>query len=229
MLDETSAQLPANGNRRLPTGLTARRPLIDKLEHPPSPESRNPILRKVVRQIAHMTNLVGQVMPRSTSNVNQLQLRFDKVAVSTVLRDLEFELDPIAAAYGIRMEWQFFCPEAQIWADGGAIRHLILILIDNALKFTDGGGTVSVAVRMQGSYCLLEIGDTGCGIDAADLPHLFDRFYGSNSARPTGRGPGLGLPIARAIVHTHHGTIDVASELGAGTLFRVKLPTVPCE
>jgi signal transduction histidine kinase len=96
-------------------------------------------------------------------------------------------------------------------------------LIENALRHTPEGSTVTLAARARGRRLVLEVSDQGDGIADDALPYIFDRFYRARTAEGT-RGSGLGLAIVKAIAETHGGTVDVESELGVGTTFRVELP-----
>jgi signal transduction histidine kinase len=105
------------------------------------------------------------------------------------------------------------------------LRQLLLILLDNALKYTDPGGQVNVSLSRVDGRARLIVQDTGIGIPPQDVQHIFDRFYRVDRAREhESGGTGLGLAIARWIVQAHHGTIKVESELGKGTKFQVELP-----
>ncbi len=102
--------------------------------------------------------------------------------------------------------------------------HLALeAVLDNALRYTPPGGTIHLDVARQDADVAFTVRDTGIGIAADDLPHIFERFWRADKAR-TGRGFGLGLPIARKIVENHHGRIEVQSAPGAGSTFRLVLP-----
>jgi signal transduction histidine kinase len=104
---------------------------------------------------------------------------------------------------------------------------LFVILVDNAVKYTPIGGAVSVAMTVDGRRAAIEVRDTGVGIAAADVPHIFERFYrvATDRSRRTG-GVGLGLAIARWIAACHGGEIAVESQPNAGSVFRVQLPIV---
>jgi signal transduction histidine kinase len=98
-------------------------------------------------------------------------------------------------------------------------------VVSNALKFTHPGGSVSVRLAREDDTASIEVADTGIGIAREELDQLFGRFFRASSARDEHiPGTGLGLYISRAIVEAHGGSIDVASERGAGTMFRIELP-----
>ncbi len=98
-------------------------------------------------------------------------------------------------------------------------------LLDNAIRFTPDGGTITVTTEQRSDELLIEIRDTGCGIADEDLPHIFYRFYRTDDAH-TSSGFGLGLPIAKQIIELHGGTLSVISQVGSGSVFRISLPTV---
>ena len=109
------------------------------------------------------------------------------------------------------------------------IGQVVANLLGNAIKFTPRGGSVRVEVRGEGDGgASIVVSDTGIGIDPAELPRIFDRFFrGSRASEARGSGSGLGLAIVRSIVEMHAGTVSVESRLGAGTTFRVALPAQP--
>ncbi len=96
-------------------------------------------------------------------------------------------------------------------------------LVENAVQYTPEGGTVTIATRATDDRVIVEVRDTGYGIEAKDLPHIFDRLYRGDVHRPTG-GQGLGLSIAKKIIDGHNGSIEVESTPGVGSIFRVQLP-----
>lgn len=113
-----------------------------------------------------------------------------------------------------------------IKADKGMMKQLMRILVDNAIKYTPAGGTITLGVASDGDACTMTVTDTGAGISAQELPRIFDRFYRSDKARKAqSSGHGLGLSIARIIVVAHGGKLSVRSKEGVGTTFTVTLPT----
>lgn len=113
----------------------------------------------------------------------------------------------------------------EVVGDADRLKQLIIILLDNAVKYTPPGGSISVALQRAGGAAEVVIRDTGVGIGPDDLPRVFDRFYRADTGRARDPGgTGLGLSIANWIVEQHNGMIAIDSELGAGTAVRVRLP-----
>lgn len=139
--------------------------------------------------------------------VYQAVLPFESLAFE---RNLRYELD---IAPGL------FCRRS----DPDRLRQVAAILLDNAFKYVDEGGTVAVRLAQEGKRAVLEVSNTGPGIAPADLPRVFERFYRCDRARPDDGSYGLGLFIARTIVEEHRGQLTAASEPGVRTVFRVEL------
>ena len=137
-------------------------------------------------------------------------------------------LSDVAVERGIALESVVPGEPVDLRFDRERIVQLMTNLIGNALKFTPRGGAVSVRVDNRPDDVLIEVRDTGHGIAADELPHIFDRFYrGTNTGEARASGSGLGLAIVRSIVEMHGGQIDLASELGVGTQVRITLPRSP--
>jgi signal transduction histidine kinase len=116
--------------------------------------------------------------------------------------------------------------------DRNRVRQMLLNLVTNAVKYTPEGGEVSLGLSDQGDSVTLTVGDTGIGIAAGDLQHIFDRFWRADPARSrVGESPGtgLGLAITKWVAEAHGGTIAVQSRPGRGTLFTVTLPRLPAD
>lgn len=125
---------------------------------------------------------------------------------------------------GIQIAIENLEPEV-VLADPGQIRQVLLILLDNAIKYTPSGGKVRISVTRQGTRAAVSISDTGIGIEPEVRPHIFDRFFRGDQARERDEhGSGLGLAIAKWIVDAHQGEISVYSQPGKGSTFTVLLP-----
>lgn len=111
-----------------------------------------------------------------------------------------------------------------VFADRARLRQVLTNLLDNALAHTPPPGRVWIGARVLAGSAEVAVHDQGCGIDAADLPHVFERFYRGDKARTRSVGAGLGLAIARRLVEAQDGALRVESEPGVGTTFRFTLP-----
>ena len=109
-----------------------------------------------------------------------------------------------------------------ILGDADQIVQLLFILVDNALKYTDRNGSINITCKVDGNCVVLEITDTGIGIDNKDIEKIYDRFYRNETARQKNEeGSGLGLSIAKEIADKHNATIRVKSKKGKGTTFQI--------
>ena len=117
--------------------------------------------------------------------------------------------------------------QATVMGDPDRLRQLLLNLAENAVKYTPSGGQVTLALERQDGWVRVDVADTGIGIPAEDLPHIFERFYRVDKARSRERGgTGLGLSIAQWIAQAHGGRLEVKSRVGQGTTFSLWLPVV---
>jgi signal transduction histidine kinase len=110
--------------------------------------------------------------------------------------------------------------------DPSRLQQLVTNLLDNAIRFTGPGGAVTLRVEATADRAIIRVTDTGVGIPAEHLPHIFERFYQVDTARTSG-GCGLGLSICRWIVEAHGGTIEADSGADKGTVVTVTLPRIP--
>jgi signal transduction histidine kinase len=139
------------------------------------------------------------------------------------LKSLVEQLEPVAQARGITLTCACGA-DTMVRGDGEWLRRLLINLIDNALKFTDEGGTVGVRVATSGDRVTIAVQDTGVGIASVDRPHVFERFYRADPSRSSTEGAGLGLSLVQWIAERHGGSVSVDSEVGQGTTFLVTLP-----
>src|SRR5262249_26405518 len=122
---------------------------------------------------------------------------------------------PLAASRGVTLDIGAF-EETPVIGDTRLLCQLVRIVIDNAIKYTPDGGTVTLDVVARGALAVVTVSDTGIGISESDLPRIFDRFYRTPDARSAADGAGLGLSIAQWIADAHGGQIDVVSKPNVG-------------
>jgi len=114
---------------------------------------------------------------------------------------------------------------AIVLGDKAALKQALRVFVDNAIKYTPDGGTITLSCRKEEAFCRITVADTGIGVAEEELESIFDRFYRADQARGgTAGGHGLGLSIARIIVRAHGGKIEVQSKQGAGSRFHILLP-----
>jgi two-component system sensor histidine kinase BaeS len=132
---------------------------------------------------------------------------------------------PRAAAAGLTLTAAVAADAPTAWVDRGRLEQVLRSLVDNAIAHTPAGGRITLAAESCGDGVTIRVADTGVGIDAEHLPHIYDRFYriDSSRSRQTG-GAGLGLAIARQIVLASGGAIEASSTPGEGTTFAVTVP-----
>ena len=111
-----------------------------------------------------------------------------------------------------------------VLGDISLLRRMVVSLVENALQHTEKAGTIRITVDAASEGTTIAVADTGSGIDAVHLPHIFERFYRCDKSRSE-RGAGLGLPLVRTVAREHGGRVAVDSHPGAGSVFTVTLPT----
>ncbi|MCA9884822.1 MAG: PAS domain S-box protein [Anaerolineae bacterium] len=169
-------------------------------------------LRKLVDMILSMTKLDSSVpLAYKPSDINSL--------ISQAMSHISQRLKD--TTHTIVFDPDISLPQLQL--DEHWISEAVINLLDNAIRFTPEGGTISVRTYRQDSYVVIEIKDTGIGIGEDALAHIFERFWRLDEVHTT-PGFGLGLPIAEAVVKRHSGKIEVESALGSGSIFKVSLP-----
>ena len=183
-------------------------------------------LEKILRESRHTASLVDSLLllARADSGEEGQQPRMS-INLSALCQDAADRAVELASAKGISVSNDLGPTSIVVDGDETALRRLLLILVDNAIKYTPAGGSVSIQLAPEENAALIRITDTGIGIAPADLPYVFDRFWRADKVRPRATGgTGLGLAIARWIVNRHGGVIVVSSEVGRGSAFTVTLP-----
>lgn len=154
-----------------------------------------------------------------------LQLEWERVELDDLLLSVYRETKAMATGQEVLLGQ---VDAITIQGDRRRLQQLFLNLAQNAIRYTPANGQVIFSWRKEDSNALISVQDTGIGIAPEDLPHIFERFYRADKARPrSGGGTGLGLAIVKWIVESHGGKISVESSPGVGTTFTVHLPPHP--
>lgn len=195
--------------------------LIQDGVRPMTPENLAGLQDEVIR----LGRMIGDLRDLSQAEAGALTLSTRPVQVGETLDSLMATFGPVAEEQGITLEAATAPDTPAVMADPQRLRQVLVNLVSNALRYTPPGGRIRLAARPLSGMVEISVTDTGSGIDPADLPHIFDRFYrGDRSrSRQTG-GSGLGLAISRSLVQAHGGTIWAESTPGAGSSFVVQLP-----
>lgn len=183
--------------------------------------------QEVLTELEKTSSLVEKLMLLARADAGVETLQRNPVNVAECLRDACKDGQILAAAKQVKFAENIDAQQLFVEGDSLALHRLFLILLDNAVKYTPPGGSVSVGLWQSNGSAIVEFRDTGIGISAVDLPNIFDRFYRADKARSREfGGVGLGLSIARWVAQAHRGSIEVQSAMGAGSLFLVRLPVL---
>lgn len=181
-------------------------------------------LESLHEEVLRLTRLVGDLETLAAADATGLNLdrhRVDLAAVAAAVADLA---RPAAEAADLHVSTNLL--PAPVRADENRLRQVVTTLTANAIAYTPAGGTIIVRTGATGGSAFVEVSDSGPGIDPADLPHLFERFYRGNVARGTA-GSGVGLAVALELVTAHGGTIEAANRPDGGAAFTVTLARTP--
>lgn len=218
-------EFAADASHELRTPLTVIRSSVDYLRrHAERPVGEvGEALEDIDAEVEHLTAMVGDLLLLARSDSGAVSLDRVPVELDDVASDAAAALRGPADARGVRLALD---PEpGPVVGDPARLRQLVTVLIDNALRHSPSGGEVRIAVRRDADTIRLAVEDSGRGIRAEDLPHVFDRFWRAADA-PSG-GTGLGLAIAKWIAERHDGRIVAMNRAEGGARFEVELPARP--
>ena len=214
----------ADASHELRTPLTTIRGNLGLLQRRPpiNTDDREAVLSDSVEETERLMRLVQSLLTLARADAGQA-VRTEPVAVQPTVEDVVRQTQRLAPDHRVTAE---SIPDLVVLAERDMLKQTLLILLDNAVKFTPVGGAITVSAVAQGPNVAITVRDTGIGIAPDALPHIFTRFYRTDTAR-TGDGAGLGLSIAQSLVEAYHGTISVASQVGQGSAFTISLPLAP--
>jgi signal transduction histidine kinase len=184
-------------------------------------------LDAIKRSSKRMDRLVSDLLDVTRIEGGKLPLKLDKWAVADLINLAAEDMAPRAAAKSLALRTEVRDGAGVVCCDRNRVLQIFANLIGNAVRFTPEGGVISIGVEDMNTEYRFHVRDTGVGIRAAQLPHIFDRFWRSREREPERdkRGTGLGLTIAKGVVELHGGRIWVESEQGHGTTVYFTLPS----
>lgn len=191
------------------------------------PAVMNEAIEAIETETAHMKTLVDQLLFLARGDMDRLVLAQERIDAAGLMRELHEEYEMIDADH------EYVCPIPEdaaplyVVGDVTMLKQALRVLLDNAGKYTPKKGTITLQAQRDGSEIRCSVADNGVGIPSDDLPRIFDRFFRGATARSGTQGSGLGLSIAKWIVDTSGGRIDVVSAPELGTKMTIVLPELP--
>jgi two-component system, OmpR family, sensor kinase len=235
---ERQKQFTSDASHEMRTPLAVMRGDIEiALRRERSSDEYKRVLTSNLEEIVRLSRLVEDLLMLARADYGRLELRHEPVDLNKLCQQMVEYISPLAQQKGQDILYYQLNGKAQetatvdsaeikIIGDMQRIKQLLLNLLDNAIKYTDFGGKVSLELKTEGKCAVITIADTGRGIPPEDLPHIFERFFrrSKTTSDRSATGFGLGLSIVKWIVDSHSGKITAQSEVGRGTTFTVKFP-----
>jgi two-component system phosphate regulon sensor histidine kinase PhoR len=222
-LEKTKRDFAVNVSHELKTPLTAIKGFVETME-PRAGEENKPYLEIIRRNTDRLIAIVEDLLVLSQLEDRGQKLEKSDLPVRPLAENILKVFEKRAREKGLTLSLEAAPDLPPVKADPLQVEGLLLNLVDNAVKYTEKG-TVTVRLASRQDRFVIEVADTGIGIDAAHLPHIFERFYVADKSRSKKLGgTGLGLSIVKHMVLAHDGTVSVASRVGEGTTFTVSLP-----
>ena len=225
-LEQTRRDYIANVSHELRTPLTALRGLIEPLSDGlvRDEEARQRYYKIILGETLRLSRLIDDMLELSRLQAGKISLKRERFEIWDVFESIEEKYSLIAEEQGITFALPSYdeaCP--QVYANRDRCEQVLVILLDNALKFTEQGGIVEIACNWEGERVIIIVKNTGIGIAKDDQAHVFERFYKTDKSRGQMHGTGLGLSIAHEMVQQMGERMWVRSQLGQGSSFYFSL------
>ncbi|WP_127533172.1 sensor histidine kinase [Paenibacillus kobensis] len=181
----------------------------------------------ILKETKRLSNMVDGLLLLARGDSNEEVISCKPVRLDGIIKELANSIEPIMAYKQLRLQLHVEDAELLIHGDEDRLVQMLMILLDNAMKFTQEHGQIDLGCVRQGKSVLVTVKDNGAGIPERELPFVFNRFYKGDSARQRGgHGAGLGLSIVRWIVDQHQGSVHISSEVGQGTTVAIRFPVL---
>jgi two-component system, OmpR family, sensor histidine kinase CiaH len=222
---QKQTEFVSDASHELRTPLAVIQAKTDILFRAPTATIQDKILdiSAISTESRRLSKLVSNLLMLARSDSDQIEMKKQTFALDELLKEIIHHYEEIAMYQEKTLSLEAMEP-VQFFADKERIHQLIVILLDNALKYTKEGGEIQLSCRQTHSSIYLMVKDTGIGMAEQEIPKIFDRFYQSDKARTQAEGTGLGLSIAKWIIEKHQGKTKVQSTLGKGTTIEVIFP-----
>jgi heavy metal sensor kinase len=181
-------------------------------------------LELISQEAGHMSAVVGKLLYLARIDAGKDQVKFERINLKELLTELSSDIEVLAREKGVEFKLSSL-EDLTVEGDKIKLEQLFLNLLENAVKYTPSGGSISVSIVRGDKTAVIAVKDTGIGISKEHIPHLFERFYRIDKARSRAEGgAGLGLAICKHIAEVHGGRIEVESKIGEGSTFSVFIP-----
>ena len=219
-------QFTADASHELRTPIALIRTTAElTLRRERSPETYREALSEIVAESERTTRLIEDLLLLARADAGLPTLPLENIELTPLVRDICEQGQVLAEARQLQISTDLPDEPVFVRANDPALRRLLLLLVDNAVKYTPAGGQITVSVGQDRAGATLAVRDTGIGIPDSALPHVFERFYRADDSRNRDAGgAGLGLSIAKWIAERHHASLEAESVLGQGSTFRVRFP-----
>jgi heavy metal sensor kinase len=220
------SQFTADASHELRTPIALIRTTAElTLRRERSPETYREALNQVVAESVRTSRLVEDLLLLARADAGLPALSLERVELTPLVRDVCEQGQVLAEARQLQISAEV--PEQAVFVEANdpALRRLLLLLLDNAGKYTPAGGRITVSLGCDSAGTTVAVRDTGIGIPDTALPHVFERFYRADESRNRDAGgAGLGLAIAKWIAERHHANLEAESVVGQGSTFRIRFP-----
>lgn len=215
----------SNASHELRTPLTLIRASAEVgLRSQPDNEQKN-ILQDILDESDYMNHLVDDLLLLSRLDSQRLKLVREPISLPDLLQDTASQAEKLIAGKDIRLE--LGRTQGMVWADRARLRQVLLIVLENAIRFTPNGGVIRLETASRRKTWQVVVSDNGSGIAPQHLPHIFERFYQATPSAEPARSSGLGLSIAKGMIEAQGGKIWIESQVGQGTRVTLELPALP--
>jgi signal transduction histidine kinase len=221
----SSQRFLADASHELRTPLTIIKGELEEIAaNPQGIDNTTDRIGSVLEEVDRLKSLVEGLLVLSRLDAGEALREFVPVDLGDLVASTAEQMRLLAEDGGVTLKISTQ-PAITVQGDRARLKQVVVNLLDNAIKYTQRGGTVSLTAYRSAHRGILEVSDTGPGIPPAALPHVFDRFYRADESRTRhGTSVGLGLSIVKSICIAHAASVDVESTIGSGSCFRVSLP-----
>jgi len=225
-LEDAQRRFVANASHEMRTPIAALKGLLELLEDGAKndPEVRDDFVRTMQLEVDRLGRLVTDLLTLAQLEAGSFMLDVQPDSAESMLRTVAGVMRALAERAGVELQVAVPDEDVDVLADRDRIVQVLLGFVDNALKHSRSGDVVRLEARRRGQRAMFSVADSGPGVDAEDVPRIFDRFYRADEARSAPRGAGLGLAIAKEIVEAHGSVIAVEQTPGGGATFTFDLP-----